>query len=101
MTVRFGIGGDGQLGRMMVPYTQRLGLTPVILGPSKDSPGGQVAETILGDYRDADAVVDFGAHVDILTIEFEDVDADGLEKLEKHGKIVHPSAHILRTVRDK
>lgn len=86
---------------MMVPYVQRLGLKPVILGPNADSPGGQVAQIVIGDYRDAETVIAFSEGVHVLTVEFEDVNADGLDEAERRGLIVRPSPRILRTIKDK
>ena len=50
---------------------------------------------------DFETVYNFGKKVDVLTIEIENVNVDALDKLEKEGIKVHPSAKTLRTIQNK
>ncbi|MGI4950901.1 MAG: hypothetical protein ACRYGM_03785, partial [Janthinobacterium lividum] len=75
-----GIIGGGQLGRMSSLAAARLGYRCHILTPEADSPAAQVsAACTLGDYEDAEALRRFAEAVDVITFEFENVSAAGLE----------------------
>jgi 5-(carboxyamino)imidazole ribonucleotide synthase len=79
----------------------RLGYRSHILTPEPDSPAQQVSAGItLGDYEDPAALRDFAAHVDVITFEFENVSAEGLELLASL-KPVHPSPSVLRISQDR
>jgi len=72
------------------------------MDPSKDAPARLACdEFTVGDLLDFDAVMNFGKQVDVLTIEIENVNVDALEKLEKEGVSVFPSAKTLRTIQNK
>lgn len=96
-----GIVGGGQLGRMSAMAAARLGYRCHILTPEPDSPAQQVSAGItLGDYEDPAALRDFAAHVDVITFEFENVSAEGLDLLASL-KPVHPSPAVLRISQDR
>jgi 5-(carboxyamino)imidazole ribonucleotide synthase len=96
-----GIVGGGQLGRMSALAAARLGYRCHILTPEPDSPAQQVSAGItLGDYEDLAALRDFAAHVDVITFEFENVSAEGLDLLASL-KPVHPSPAVLRISQDR
>ena len=96
-----GIVGGGQLGRMSALAAARLGYRCHILTPEPDSPAQQVSAGItLGDYEDPAALRDFAAHVDVITFEFENVSAEGLDLLASL-KPVHPSPAVLRISQDR
>ncbi len=96
-----GIIGGGQLGRMSALAAARLGLRCHILTPEADSPAGQVsAGTTHGDYDDPVALHRFAESVDVVTFEFENVSAEGLDLL---GSLrpVRPAPSILRISQDR
>ena len=96
-----GIIGGGQLGRMSAMAAARLGYRCHILTPEPDSPAAQVsAACTLGDYEDPDALRLFAGAVDVITFEFENVSAAGLELLASL-RPVHPSPGILRISQDR
>jgi 5-(carboxyamino)imidazole ribonucleotide synthase len=96
-----GIVGGGQLGRMSAMAAARLGYRCHILTPEPDSPAGQVAAaTTLGGYDDLDALRRFAGAVDVVTFEFENVSAAGLDLLASL-KPVHPSPSVLRISQDR
>ena len=69
---------------------------------AEDPPAsGVVAQHVRGDFKDADAVADFGAECDVLTIEIEHVSIEGMERVRAAGIPVHPSPEVLRTIQDK
>ena len=96
-----GIIGGGQLGRMSALAAARLGYRCHILTPEPDSPAAQVsAACTLGDYEDADALRRFANAVDVITFEFENVSAEGLDLLESL-RPVRPAPFALRISQDR
>ena len=96
-----GIVGGGQLGRMLVMAAARLGYRCHILTPEEDSPAGQVAAGVtLGDYEHPATLREFAEAVDVVTFEFENVSAEGLDLLASL-KPVRPTPAILRVSQDR
>ena len=96
-----GIIGGGQLGRMSAMAAARLGYRVHILTPEPDSPAVQVsAHATIADYEDADALRRFAEAVDVVTFEFENVSAEGLDLLASI-RPVHPSPKVLRISQDR
>ncbi|MCX7744293.1 MAG: 5-(carboxyamino)imidazole ribonucleotide synthase [Flavobacteriales bacterium] len=97
-----GLLGGGQLGRMLLQEAANLDLKIAVMDPSEDAPCRHLTfEFVHGDFRDFDAVYAFGKDKDIVTIEFEDVNADALEELEKNGVQVFPEPRVLKLIKDK
>ena len=96
-----GIIGGGQLGRMSALAAARLGYRCHILTPEPDSPAAQVSAGVtLGSYEDPAALRAFARAADVITFEFENVSAEGLDLLATL-KPIHPSPGILRTSQDR
>jgi 5-(carboxyamino)imidazole ribonucleotide synthase len=96
-----GIVGGGQLGRMSAMAAARIGYRCHILTPEPDSPAAQVsAASTLGDYEDPAALRAFADAVDVITFEFENVSAAGLDLLASL-RPVRPSPFVLRTSQDR
>ena len=96
-----GIVGGGQLGRMSAMAAARLGYRCHILTPDADSPAGQVAaRSFVGDYEEPALLRAFAQSVDVITFEFENVSAAGLELLESI-RPVRPSPSVLRISQDR
>lgn len=96
-----GIVGGGQLGRMSALAAARLGYRCHILTPEPDSPAGLVSAGVtLGDYEDPAALRAFADAVDVITFEFENVSAAGLELLASL-KPVRPGPEVLRISQDR
>ncbi|MDP9727242.1 5-(carboxyamino)imidazole ribonucleotide synthase [Alicyclobacillus tolerans] len=71
-----GILGGGQLGRMMALAGRAMGYRFVVLDPAPDSPAAQVADAqVEADYSDVKAARQLAKEADIITYEFENVDA--------------------------
>jgi 5-(carboxyamino)imidazole ribonucleotide synthase len=97
-----GILGGGQLGRMFAMEAKRMGYRVVTLEPSPDSPCGQIAdEQIAADYADETALRRLADSCDVITYEFENIDARAVEFLEKLGKPVRPGSAPLRISQDR
>src|SRR6185437_1351396 len=96
-----GIVGGGQLGRMSALAAARLGYRCHILTPEEDSPAAQVSAGVtLGEYEDAATLRAFAASVDVITFEFENISAEGLDLLASL-KPVRPSPTVLRISQDR
>lgn len=96
-----GIVGGGQLGRMSAMAAARLGYRAHILTPEEDGPAGQVSSLVtLGDYEDPAVLRRFVEAVDVVTFEFENVSAEGLDLLASI-KPVRPSPDVLRVSQDR
>ncbi|MEC0227316.1 5-(carboxyamino)imidazole ribonucleotide synthase [Paenibacillus alba] len=71
-----GVLGGGQLGRMLALAGRNMGYRFVTLDPTEDAPCGQVAdEQIQADFDDVEAARKLAARSDVITYEFENVDA--------------------------
>lgn len=80
-----GIFGGGQLGRMTALAAAELGYRTHIFAPPGDAPACDVASaSTRADYLDEDALNSFGASVDTVTSEFENVPAAVMDILAKH-----------------
>ncbi len=96
-----GIVGGGQLGRMSAMAAARLGYRCHVLTPEHDSPAAQVAaRSFIGDYEDPVLLRDFAESVAVITFEFENVSAAGLDLLASI-RPVHPSPAVLRISQDR
>ncbi|MDH6181735.1 5-(carboxyamino)imidazole ribonucleotide synthase [Microbacteriaceae bacterium SG_E_30_P1] len=98
--MRVGVIGGGQLARMMVPPAIELGLKISVLAESEGSSAG-IAATAVGDYRDAQTVLDFAETVDVVTFDHEHVPQEVLRALVDAGVAVHPGPDALLYAQDK
>lgn len=99
---KIGILGGGQLGKMFIQEAYNYNAQIYILDPAKDAPcASMTPHFVCGNFKDYDEVLAFGKDLDIISIEFEDVNADALEALEKMGKKVYPQASVLKIIQDK
>src|SRR5271167_3798254 len=96
-----GLVGGGQLGRMSALAAARLGYRCHILTRERDSPAGQVSAGVtISDYTDPVSLRAFAAAVDVISFEFENVSAEGLDLLASL-KPVRPSPAVLRVSQDR
>jgi 5-(carboxyamino)imidazole ribonucleotide synthase len=90
-----GVLGGGQLGRMFVHASQRLGYRAIVLDPDADSPAGRVAEQHLrGDYLDAAALDALAEQARAVTTEFENVPAEALRRLAERLPVAPRAAAV-------
>lgn len=82
-----GIIGGGQLGQMMAISAIYMGHKVIALDPAADCPASRVAEIIVAPYNDVDALRQLAERCDVLTYEFENVDADGLDAVVGGGQL--------------
>jgi 5-(carboxyamino)imidazole ribonucleotide synthase len=96
-----GIIGGGQLGRMSAMAAARLGYRAHVFSPEEAGPAAQVAAfSTVAAYTDHDALEAFAQGVDVITFEFENVPAYGLDVLARFAP-VRPSPAILRISQDR
>ncbi|MBF0818889.1 5-(carboxyamino)imidazole ribonucleotide synthase [Streptococcus acidominimus] len=95
-----GIIGGGQLGQMMAISAIYRGHKVITLDPAADCPASRVSEVIVADYTDVDALASLAARCDILTYEFENVNADSLEAVADKALLPQGTA-LLRIAQNR
>ncbi len=101
MGATIGIIGGGQLGRMFAMAAGRLGFRTIVLEPMADCPASQMCNVqITAAYDDATALKQLADASEVITYEFENIDADALETLAKQCA-VYPPAKALRISQDR
>jgi 5-(carboxyamino)imidazole ribonucleotide synthase len=96
-----GLVGGGQLGRMSAMAAARLGYRCHILTREVDSPAAQVSHAVtISDYEDPASLHAFASAVDVISFEFENVSAEGLDLLAAR-KPVRPAPSVLRISQDR
>ena len=102
LSKKIGIIGGGQLGKMMILEAKRLGFYIVILDPARKCPSHSISdEHIVAAFDDEEAIRELAKKVDVITYEFEHINAAALEKLEREGHVVYPSVTSLKVIQDK
>jgi len=96
-----GIIGGGQLGRMLAIAARQMDYRTVVLDPDTGCPTGQVADGQLAEaYSSRDASRELARLTDVITYEFENVDADSVSAAAELAP-VHPSSSVLRTTQHR
>ena len=96
-----GIIGGGQLGRMLALAAAPLGCRVHILDPDPECCAAQVAaKHHVAAYGDRAALTAFARDVDVVTYEFENVDADPLEVIAAQAPLFPPLS-ALRVAQDR
>lgn len=92
-----GVLGGGQLGRMMALSGSAMGYRFVALDPAPDAPCGQVTPQITAAYNDRDAARELAQRADVITYEFENVDAGVAALLTEESYVPQGSALLYTT----
>jgi len=96
-----GIIGGGQLGRMMIYQSKKLGFRFSVLDV-KDAPAEKLADfSVHGSLKDPVALKNLSNVSDILTYEIEHINTDALDELVSNGVKIYPSPSMLRIIQDK
>lgn len=91
-----GVIGGGQLGRMLALEARRMGYRICVLDPDPQCPAGQVADDqVVAAYADLEAARDLARRTDVVTCEFENVDAAAVAAAESL-RPVYPGSRVLR-----
>ncbi len=97
-----GIVGGGQLGRMLTVEAKRMGYNIIVLDPKPNSPAGQIAdEQIVAEFSDLAALKILAEKTDVITYEFEHIDVELLNQIEKEGYKIYPSSNTLKMIQNK
>ena len=101
-TIKLGILGGGQLGRMSLQAAIDFDLHVKVLDPDSAAPCKAIApEFVLGSFQDYDTVYQFGQGLDVLTIEIENVNLAALKALQSEGVRVFPQPEVIEIIQDK
>ena len=96
-----GLVGGGQLGRMSALAAARLGFRCHILTREINSPAAQVSHAVtISDYSDPVSLRAFADAVDVISFEFENISAEGLDLLASI-RPVRPAPSVLRISQDR
>ena len=96
-----GIIGGGQLGRMLAISARQMDYKTIVLDPDSGCPTGQVADGQIAEaYSNRGASRELARSSDVVTYEFENVDADSVSDAAELV-LVHPSASVLRTTQHR
>ena len=96
-----GVLGGGQLGRMLALAGRAMGYRFVTLDPTPDAPCGQVADRqITARYDDRDAARELARLSDVITYEFENVDA-GVAAMLMEESYVPQGSELLYTTQHR
>lgn len=95
-----GILGAGQLGRMLALAGYPLGLRFRLLDPAPGAPAGALAQHVVGDYGDPEALARFADGVELVTYEFENVPVGAARALAERVP-VYPPPEALEAAQDR
>lgn len=105
-----GILGGGQLARMLVESSHRLGIRTFVLSENKLDPAAQITQNwIKGSPADVEHLVQFFSQVDVITFESEFIDVtkalSAIEKVKKtrpqHQVSFFPDLETMRIIQDR
>jgi 5-(carboxyamino)imidazole ribonucleotide synthase len=101
-SLRVGILGGGQLGRMLLQAAANYPVETFVLENDEHCPAAHLCHHFTkGNISNYDDVYNFGKGLDALTIEIEAVNVEALEKLESEGVRIYPKPSALRIIKDK
>ena len=101
-TLKIGLLGGGQLGRMMVQSAINYNLDISVLDPDPNAPCAHLVENFtVARLADEEAVFAWGRNFDLITIEIENVSVLALKRLQKEGVNVFPQPEIIELIQDK
>ena len=89
-----GIVGAGQLGRMLALAGYPIGVRCLFLDRSADTPGAQVAPSLIGDLEDAALLAELASRSDVVTFDWENISGSALKPLEKITQVRPPRAAL-------
>ena len=89
-----GIVGAGQLGRMLALSGYPIGVRCLFLDRSADTPGAQVAESLIGDLEDPVLLAELAARSDVVTFDWENIAGRVLTPLEQITQVRPPRAAL-------
>lgn len=102
LSLRIGIIGGGQLGKMMIEEAKKLSFHITVLDPTPDCPAHSICDRhIVADFDNRYAIRQLAKECDVVTYEFEHIDAQALNELESEGHKIYPTAKSLSIIQNK
>lgn len=100
--IHIGLIGGGQLARMMIYRTTKMGFRFSTLDPDPQAPASILADQFLqGGLKDPQALGELCRSVDVATYDIEHVGIEALKTLENEGLTILPSPRVLEIIQDK
>ncbi|CAA6808337.1 MAG: Phosphoribosylaminoimidazole carboxylase ATPase subunit (EC [uncultured Sulfurovum sp.] len=101
-SLKLGIIGGGQLGKIMSQKAKKMGFHVTILDPTFNCPAAQVSDKhIMGGFHDSQKLEQLVQETDVTTFELEHVDTTVLKKLYDNGHKIHPSPYVIELIQNK
>ena len=85
-----GVVGGGQLGRMLALAGYPLGRDFLFLDRMADTPAGQVAPSLCGEFTDRRLLRELARRTELITFDWENVSLEGLRALGRSARIAPP-----------
>lgn len=96
-----GIIGGGEIARMMALSAKKMGYRIGVLDPEKDSPAAQVSDwQMIAQYDNQEALMDFAMKCDVITYEYDNIDADAITRMKKTVSVPQ-GADLLSITQDR
>lgn len=101
-SLKLGIIGGGQLGKIMSQKAKKMGFHVTILDPTFNCPAAQVSDKhIMGGFYDKEKLEQLVQESHVTTFELEHVDTSILKELYDHGHNIHPSPYVMELIQNK
>ena len=101
-SLKLGIIGGGQLGKIMSQKAKKMGFHVTILDPTFNCPAAQVSDKhIMGGFYDKEKLEQIVQETDVTTFELEHVDTSILKELYDHGHNIFPSPYVMELIQNK
>jgi 5-(carboxyamino)imidazole ribonucleotide synthase len=101
-SLKIGVLGGGQLGRMMIQSAINYNLDIAVLDPDPNAPCAHLVKDFqVGALTDEGLVYAWGKQFDLITIEIENVSVAALKRLAAEGVTVYPQPEIIELIQDK
>ncbi len=101
-SLKLGIIGGGQLGKIMSQKAKKMGFHVTILDPTFNCPAAQVSDKhIMGGFHDKEKLEQLVQETDVTTFELEHVDTSILKELYDNGHKIHPSPYVIELIQNK
>ncbi len=101
-SLKLGIIGGGQLGKIMSQKAKKLGFHVTILDPTPNCPAAQVSDRqIVAGFYDKEKLEQLVKECDVTTFELEHVDTEVLKKLYDQDYKIFPSPYVMELIQDK
>ena len=101
-SLKLGIVGGGQLGRLLAEKASRWNVEVSFLDGDTEAPAKIICNNFQqGSINSYDDVLNFGKGLDFVTIESDSVNADALIALDKQGVKTYPKGEVLKIIQNK